>query len=484
MSSTSLPARPTLSKVVVFAALAAAVVARFFVVSHLWLDEALTVNIARLPLRDIPGALKHDGAPPLYYFLLHGWMQVFGSGDVAVRALSGVFGTAALPAAWLAGRRLGGRRVAVMALVLVSASPFAVRYAVEARMYGLIILFTLAGVLAVEAALRRPSPPALGAVAVVSGLLLLTHYWALYVVAVTFVALVVRRHWAVAGAVAAGGVLFIPWTPVFLYQLAHTGAPWGSPAGPGALVDTVLDFGGAPYDAGKLLGAGLLVLVYLGATSASTHARALLLVAGATVLCGLVATEVSSSAYVTRYAAVALAPTLVGAAFAVNGFTERATALVCALAVGLGAMVVSIEATTERTQAGRVAAALRRRAVPGDVIGFCPDQLAPAVLRLLPAARWPVHTFPANPHPERVDWVDYEKRIIAQSPEVFALRLSGEAGPNHRVWLVASSGYRPFGTTCSNAITALTGTRPDSVTVVSRSVRYFERMSLVRFDPP
>ncbi|MDQ6911086.1 MAG: hypothetical protein M3Z84_09955, partial [Actinomycetota bacterium] len=45
---------------------------RFVALSHLWLDEALSVNIASLPLGDIPGALRHDGAPPLYYLLLHG----------------------------------------------------------------------------------------------------------------------------------------------------------------------------------------------------------------------------------------------------------------------------------------------------------------------------------------------------------------------------------------------------------------------------
>ena len=56
----------------------------------MWLDEALSVNIARLPLGDLHDALKHDGAPPLYYVLLHVWTGVFGTGDVAVRSLSGV----------------------------------------------------------------------------------------------------------------------------------------------------------------------------------------------------------------------------------------------------------------------------------------------------------------------------------------------------------------------------------------------------------
>ena len=68
---------------------AAGIVLRFWTRSALWLDEALTVDIARLPLHEIPEALKHDGAPPLYYYLLHFWISLFGQSNVAVRSLSG-----------------------------------------------------------------------------------------------------------------------------------------------------------------------------------------------------------------------------------------------------------------------------------------------------------------------------------------------------------------------------------------------------------
>ena len=77
--------------------------------SALWLDEALTVNIARLPLSQLQGALKQDGAPPLYYVLLHFWTGVFGSGNVASRSMSGLFMAAAVVATWFAARRFVGR---------------------------------------------------------------------------------------------------------------------------------------------------------------------------------------------------------------------------------------------------------------------------------------------------------------------------------------------------------------------------------------
>src|ERR1700676_2257923 len=81
-------------------------VLRFWTRSHLWLDEALTVNIAALPLRQIPGALRHDGAPPLYYAILHVWIRMFGTSAAAVRSLSGVCSVAAVPPMWFAGRRV------------------------------------------------------------------------------------------------------------------------------------------------------------------------------------------------------------------------------------------------------------------------------------------------------------------------------------------------------------------------------------------
>src|SRR5581483_2305795 len=206
------------------AVVAAGIVARFVALSHLWLDEALTVNIARLPLRSIPGALRHDGSPPLYYALLHVWMRLFGSTTVAVRAFSGVCSVACLPLAWRVGRRAGGHTAATAFLVLLALSPFAVQYATEARMYSLCMLLVLAGGLALANMMERPTWPMGGAVALLTAALLLTHYYALYTIAA--VGLVLLWHaWrgeeraaarrAVA-AVVAGGVLFAPWVPILL----------------------------------------------------------------------------------------------------------------------------------------------------------------------------------------------------------------------------------------------------------------------------
>ena len=202
--------------------LLAAIVLRFVASSALWLDEALSVNIARLPLGDLNAALKRDGAPPLYYVLLHGWMQVFGEGDVAVRALSGVVAVATLPVAWLVGRRAGGPTLGWLTVLVLAVLPFASRYGTEARMYSLVMLLVLLGWLAIQSALDRPRLPALVGVGLCSGLLLLTHYWAFYLVGATGAVLLVAawrrtgeaRRSALRTAVALAWILAHPSRPI------------------------------------------------------------------------------------------------------------------------------------------------------------------------------------------------------------------------------------------------------------------------------
>ncbi len=56
--------------------------------ARFWIDEGLSVGISSHPLGDIPGVLRKDGSPPLYYLILKLWMSVFGSGEADTHALS------------------------------------------------------------------------------------------------------------------------------------------------------------------------------------------------------------------------------------------------------------------------------------------------------------------------------------------------------------------------------------------------------------
>jgi len=480
----------------------------FTTTSHLWLDEALTVDIARLPLGQIHQHLLHDGAPPLFYVLLHVWMGVFGTSDVAVRALSGCFACAMVPLVWVAARRLGGPVVAAAAVLLTVTSPFVVRYATETRMYALVMLLTAAGTVALQRALRRPRAGNLLAVALCGALLLYTHYWALYLVAVTGAWLLWRWRWgpgeqrrgagAALGALAVGCVAFVPWVPTFLYQARHTGTPWAAPADFAAMVNAVSSFAGGGTNQGRALGLLYFALAGVGLLGVTAgrftieldlrtrpRARGLAVVLVGTLALAIVFGYVSRSAFSARYAAVVFVPLvlLVALGTATIGDRWARTAVVGAAVVfGLAGSVPNVWA--QRTQAGQVAAVLQRLGRPGDVVAYCPDQLGPDVARLLPDT-YVQTTFPRRTSPRFVDWVDYARHTETASPAAFASYVERLSGGVHQIWLVWAPGYQTYGTKCESIETHLLADRSLGAReqFAPNGRRYYEPMELVRFVP-
>ncbi|MDP9386741.1 MAG: glycosyltransferase family 39 protein [Actinomycetota bacterium] len=489
------------------AAVVAGVLLRLHARSELWLDEALSVNIARLPLQELPEALRHDGSPPLYYLLLHGWTAVFGTGNDAVRLLSGLFSVAALPLAWFAGRRVAGRTGAWAALLLLATSPFAIRYATEARMYALVQLLVLAGLVALGRALERPSLGRLAVLAVVAGLLPLVHYWTVYllaVVAVVLAVLVVRsrsrsRRPARRALVAlgAGALLFVPWLPSFLYQSAHTGTPWAKRASPvHAAIGSLFDIGGAPRSTGVVVALVLQALVVLAVFGRGVDGRRVELdfrtrpegrgeaaVAAGTMVLGLGASVVLGTAFAPRYVSVVFPLLIVLAALGTRTLLDRRLRIaMVATAAVLGLVTGALNMFFPRTQAGEVAAAITAQGRPGDVVVYCPDQLGPAVNRLLPPGYRQL-PFPAGGDPRFVDWVGYHARNRAAQPVPFAQRAVELAGRDHDVWLVWVGGYRTFGLKCERVSDELARLRPAASVVFEPDEVVFERMNLTRLPP-
>src|ERR1044072_6017769 len=97
-----------------------------------WIDEGIAVGIAQHGLTDIPGLLREDGSPPLYYVLLHGWLALAGDGEAAARTLSLLFAAALVPASWWAANAIAGRRAGVAAVAIAATCPLPSYYAQEA----------------------------------------------------------------------------------------------------------------------------------------------------------------------------------------------------------------------------------------------------------------------------------------------------------------------------------------------------------------
>jgi hypothetical protein len=262
----------------------------------LWYDEAFSVYLARMGLAEITARTAADIQPPLYYYLLHGWIQLVGDSERGLRGLSLLFGVLTVPlmyaAAWQLFSRLPAtqRRLAgLLAALLVAISPLHVWYGQEARMYTLLTFLCLLSsyllLLVIPRSIRgqnRWATLALwAAYTLVNIAALYTHYFAVFCLG--FQALYLFLVWWEAGLRPArlilGGLAsllvtalaFLPWLPNLITRYGADASYW-----PGrlkfveVLLDIVVSFigGESVFEAtGTMLaiGYGLVLLLCMAA---------------------------------------------------------------------------------------------------------------------------------------------------------------------------------------------------------------------------
>lgn len=446
--------------------------------------------IARLPVPDLLAALREDGSPPLYYLLLHGWLQVVGSGTWAVRLLSSALAMAALGLFYLLGRRHGGPVAGLTVLVLAAANPWLVRYATEARMYTLVVVLVLLLLLSLDRLLESPSPENVAWLVAASGALLLTHYWALFLLAplavVAGVAMCGSSYRRVGGHVlaglAGGAVVFLPWAPSLLFQLRHTGTPWSTGPRLGDLVGSFIDWSSMHVGWATVIGAlAVLGLVVLG-TARPGAGRWLAGWTGATLVLAYTASALSGAAFVTRYTAVVVPLVLLLVARGIRALPARAgAATLAALTIGWLACSVTV-AVTPRTQAPAIADVINALGSPGDTVAYCPDQLGPSVSRLVVTAGHQL-SYPDGADPGRVDWVDYQAHQEDGSPTAFSDRLLLSTPSGARIWLVTDEDYAAAAP-CPTVVRALTAALGRPVREVTADQGLWEHASLLSWLRP
>jgi 4-amino-4-deoxy-L-arabinose transferase-like glycosyltransferase len=153
-------------------------------------DEAVTAGRVILPnlFDTLDVAFSSERSPPLYYVLAWAWSQLFGTGEAGLRSLSALAGTLTIPAAYLAGRELAARapsarRIGLFFAAFVAFNPYLIWYSQEARSYALLVLFATLGLCFFAASIREPAPRSLVLWAAASALTLLSHYFAIFIVA-------------------------------------------------------------------------------------------------------------------------------------------------------------------------------------------------------------------------------------------------------------------------------------------------------------
>jgi len=108
-----------------------------FFVQNLWRDEAFTFLLSEQSIGKIVQTTAADFNPPLYYIVIHYWMLIFGSSEIAMRTVSLLFYVLTIFIMFeimVLVFKISFRRALVYFFLIIS-NPVLLTYAFEARMY-------------------------------------------------------------------------------------------------------------------------------------------------------------------------------------------------------------------------------------------------------------------------------------------------------------------------------------------------------------
>ncbi len=158
-----------------------------------WLDEYVSVSETQGSLSTVLDSVNGaEGGPPLYLLLLWGWRKAFGDGEIVIRSMSALLGTATIPVAFAAARELASRRAGLYAAALAATSPLLIWYSQDVRTYALLVFLAALSFMFFAYALQREEPRWLWGWAIFSALAFTTHYFAAVLIAPEAVWLLLR----------------------------------------------------------------------------------------------------------------------------------------------------------------------------------------------------------------------------------------------------------------------------------------------------
>jgi mannosyltransferase len=426
-----------------------AVLRSYFITGQFWMDEAITTGIASHPLSEIPGLLRHDGSPPLFYFILHFWIQAFGTSEAATHSLNLVFGLLTIPAGMWAGWSLFGRRAGLLAAVLFAFSTWLTTYAQETRQYELMGLLGILATASFIHAFVFRRRKYLIMFAICQALMLYTHAWGLFFAVGGVLALIPiwlntakpQRRPLLRDAVlafAGAGILFLPWLPNFIYQASHTGAPWAPPPRFGAPVLLSRDLLG-----GDRIMVALLTALIIGLAPLFTRAYrrgreatamwALIVLPIATLLLAWLSSQITP-AFVSRYFAPVLASILLLAAWG-----AARSGIVGLVAIALSVVFVAhVSSYTPQYKSDMkdVSGELTPYLHQGDLVIMSQPEQTPLAWYYLPNGVRFANTLGPVKDPRAFNWVYALRRLRADKPVPTLQPLLASLRPGQQVLFV------------------------------------------------
>src|SRR5712664_2545108 len=215
-----------------------------------WLDEGVSIDIARLPWpRFLHVMWSGEANMALYYLVLRFWL-IFGSSEGFVRGLSVLFSVATVPVVFFLGARLFSRRVGLLAALLLATNAYHIRYAQEARGYAMVVFFAVLATWLLARNLQDPSSAHWGIYAALCALATYSHFFGALLVPAHAISLLSWRRDEIpwrkfVGSLLAYAAMIFP-IMIYIAGLLTGTAPvsWIPPLQPDSLLILGVDFSG------------------------------------------------------------------------------------------------------------------------------------------------------------------------------------------------------------------------------------------------
>ena len=207
---------------------------RFFQLdySSLWLDELYSMlgSDPNTTFADVYEYSKHD-QPPLFFFLLHGWLKLVGNSDFSGRALTSIFGVFGIVAIYFLGKEIKNEKLGLFAAFITTINYFHTGISKEIRFYPLVFLLVILSYLFYLRCIKKSTIIDFVCFYLSTALLLNTHYYAMVVFAsqiilFIFVLIFFKRNakLIIGGLISGGlaGLSLLHWLPIIQHDLQIT----------------------------------------------------------------------------------------------------------------------------------------------------------------------------------------------------------------------------------------------------------------------
>ncbi len=189
-----------------------------------WADEGWTMILAKGPaLTDVVQTMANDQHPPLYFVLMHYWIDLAGNSEVITRLLSAFWSLIGVAALYRLGADLFSPGAGALAALLLALADNDIFLSQDARHYTAMATLAVLSTLCYFRTLRHPSRRNGIGWLLVSSMLMYTHYLGGLILAVQLIHILVfvrpaRRLGDMLFRWVAIGLSWLPWAFVFVEQ--------------------------------------------------------------------------------------------------------------------------------------------------------------------------------------------------------------------------------------------------------------------------